>query len=390
MGLFDFFNKNKLAQVFLGEKKDVSEKPVQHDSKLLSFKKEKRGEQAFVGNVVEQDGIIPLGVLLKKATLSKQGLYPHEILMLDYAPHFKRSKNSFQSFWYWQYSVTKPQAVLDSLFERGFIKVGNLRSALARLTIPEIKQELKQFNQKVTGNKSVLIDRLIEFGELTVLNKKYSERYYELTSKGEQELKDNQYVSYLHRNKYMTIWKMNEKIAKTHYPYRDILWGYFNERSLVHFKKSDFGLYTNVRLNMYRFLMEERKHSMAFQMLCEVISFDLSGLQNNDNILCDMKKSNTELYGLISEHFFPYEESILKIPPAVSSWFAEMQIILGLDDSDYREATLKELQKVRLPRRIFTNEESVDILMSEIHNDKDTLRSIYKKAEQRENARQKD
>ena len=339
----------------------------------------------------EQDGPIPLSILIKSATPSKQGLYPHEIMMLEYAPHFKTSNNRFQNFWYWQYSVTDPQSVLDSLFNREFIQVGDLRSALEKLKLPEIKEELKQLNQKVTGKKSELIDRLVEFGDLTVLNQKYSERYYVLTSKGEQELKENQYVSYLHRNRYMTVWEMNQRIAQTHYPYRDILWAYFNEQSVVHFQNFDFGLYRCTRLNMYKFLMEENKPKTAFHMLCEVLSFDLSGLSNGDKSLFEWEKSNPELYLMVYEsrveHFFPYEETTLIIPPAVSAWFAEMQTTLGFDDKDYRDAVLKELQEVHPPRKVFTDEECADILIADIHNDTDTINEIYKKAEKREKAR---
>mgnify|MGYP003297784421 FL=1 len=223
---------------------------------------------------------------------SKQGLYPHEIMMLDYAHTFKISNNTFQNFWYWQYSITEPQKVLDSLYDRGFIRSGELRSALEKLSLAEIKEELKQLNQKVTGKKAELIERLIEFGDNTALNQKYSERYYVLTSKGEEELRENQYVPYLHRCRYMTCWEMNKRIAKTNYSYRDILWRHFNEQSDLNFRNFNFGLYRNTRLDMYRFLMEENKYKTAFSLLCEVLAYDLSLLSNGDGSLFDFEKSN--------------------------------------------------------------------------------------------------
>ena len=126
-------------------------------------------------------------------------------------------------------------------------------------------------------------------------------------------------------------------------------------------------------------------------MLCEVLSFDLSGLSNGDKSLFEWEKSNPELYLMVyesrAEHFFPYEETTLIIPPAVSAWFAEMQTTLGLGDKDYREAILKELQEVHPPRKIFTDEECADIIIADIHNYTDTLTAIYKKAEKREKAR---
>lgn len=396
MGLFDFFKKmpvNSSSKI----QQDVptaSLQPTYKEAISSNDNAKVCANPPLIEIAAEQDGPPPLSVLLKTATPSKQGLYPHEILMLEYAPHFKISNNSFQNFWYWQYSVTDPQSILDSLFERGFTKIGDLRSVLEKLKLSEIKEELKQFNQKVSGKKSELIDRLLEFGDIAVLNQKYSERYYALTSKGEQELRENQYVSYLHRNRYMTVWEMNQRIAMTHYPYRDILWGYFNEQSGIYFQNFDFGLYRNIRLNMYQFLMEENKPKTAFHMLCEVLSFDLSGLGNGEKTLFEWESSNPELYLMVyesmSKHFFPYKETTLIIPPAVSGWFAEMQIAFGLDDKDYREVLLKELQTVHPPRRIFTDEECADIVIANIHNDTYALTEIYEKAEIREKARLKE
>lgn len=393
MGIFDFFKKKDLGSPSSETQQSVPThlKSVNKESAHSNTTQVVKASTPFIEISSEQDAPFPLSILIKSSTPSKQGLYPHEIIMLEYAPSFKTSSNQFQKFWYWQYSVTEPQTILDSLFERGFTKIGDLKSALEKLKLSEIKEELKVLNQKVTGKKSELVDRLVEFGDQVVLNHKYAERYYVLTAKGEQELKDNSYVSYLHRNRYMTVWEMNKRIAQTHYPYRDILWGYFNEQSAIHFQEFDFGLYRNTRLDMYRFLMEENKPKTAFRMLCEVLSFDLSGLGNGDKPLFEWEKFNPELYLITYEsrmaHFFPYKDTTLIIPPAVSAWFDEMQTTLELNDKEYRAALLKELQEVHPPCRIFTDEECADIVIADIHRDIDTLTAIYKKAEIREKAR---
>ena len=112
--------------------------------------------------------IIPLNVLLKKAVPTKRGLYPHEILMLDYAHTYSTDlkHQHFQGFWYYDYSVKHPAKVLKSLEERGFIKPGDLQSAIQRLTVTVIKNELKAIGQKVTGKKADLIDRLLKNASL--------------------------------------------------------------------------------------------------------------------------------------------------------------------------------------------------------------------------------
>lgn len=373
MGIFDFLKKKKVES---SVKIDISVKSPDIESSTEVFEP------------------ISLEILLADAIPSKQGLYPHEILMLEYAPTFKISNNYFQQFWYYQYSVKNPQAVLDSLYEKGFIAEGDLKDALEKLKVSEIKEELKHINQKVTGKKAELIDRLMVNADIDYLNRKYSERYFVCTFKGEQELKDNQYVSYLHRKKYMSVWEMNKKIADTHYPYRDILWGYFNEQSGIQFQNYDFGLYRNTRLNMYQFLMEENKPKTAFSLLCEVLSFDLSGLGNSEKYLFESERTDPKFYLMMydskSKHYFPYENTSLIIPPAVLGWFVEVQDILGLDDDEFKVALLEELGKVNPPQKIFTDEECADILIATIHEDVDILSEIYSKAEKRENKRIKE
>lgn len=376
-----------------GEIYEISKEKIKNEYYYYMDGQEEMIEQIKEGIVYRDSGIIdaspPLNLLLKSATPSRQGLYPHEILMLKYAPKFKTSDNTFQAFWYWDYSVTNPQLILDSLCDRGFIKGGGLRSSLEKLKVAEIKEELKQINQKVSGKKAELIDRLLEFGDLTALSQKYLEKhcYYSLTPKGKQELNENQYVPYLHKNKRigMSVWEMNRRIARTHRPYREILWEYFNEQANIHFQDLNFGLYWIECCNMYYFLMEENRFQEAFYILCKILLIELNGLDNQYWYLMESKQSNPETYLTMYESklesFFPYETSSLIIPPAISDWVAKMQTNLALDDNNYKKAILKETQKIQLPRQIFTDEECADIIIASIHNDTDTLVKIYQKAE---------
>lgn len=334
----------------------------------------------------------PLENLLKDAVPSQQGLYPHEILMLHYAPRYKTSGNNFQSFWYWDYSVADPQSILNSLAEKGFLSVGGIELTLEDLKLPQIKEELKSIGQKVTGKKADLIDRLIQNGDLDKLSQKYPDRHYILTAKGEQELKENKYVPYLHNHGYMSIWEMNRKLADSKLSFRDILWGDFNRRSVIHFQNYDFGLYRNIRLSMYHFLMEENRTETAFRMLCEVLLYDLNALDSTSRSFfdCETKDPKSffqEYYPIILERFFPYRENDLNIPPAVLNWLAKMQSSLNLSDEEYRKALLDEFQEISLIRRIFTNEECADIVIARIHQDHDALKKIYKNAESRERAK---
>lgn len=389
MGWFDFFRKKKNTEEPLEKQQEIS---MTKSSTSNNINEGVDVKQSVVERHHTENEPVLLSELLMTATPSKQGLYPHEIMMLEYAPRFKTVNNTFQGFWYWQYSITEPQAVLDSLYKRGFIEISDLRTTLERLRIPEIKEELKLIQQKMTGKKAELIDRLIEFGDIEGLEKKYIERYYVITSKGEDELNENQYVSYLHRHRYMTCWEMNKRIAQTHYSYRDVLWGYFNEQSVLYFKSGNFGLYRNVRSDMYRFLMEERKYELAFHMLCEVLAYDLS-LLSNSNLLA-WENTDPKLYLMVyeseMERFFPYKVDNFIVPPGISDCFAEMQTIFRLDTKNFKEAILKELDQINIPHKLFTNEESVEIIIAEMNNDIKNLKRIFSKVEEREKDRLKE
>ena len=90
--------------------------------------------------------------LMERAIPSARGLYPPEILMLDYAPHYKSNENSFQQFWGW-YAVEDPLQLLHSLEERGFLENAGLETTLNKLTIPEIKELLRSYNLPPDGRK---------------------------------------------------------------------------------------------------------------------------------------------------------------------------------------------------------------------------------------------
>lgn len=336
---------------------------------------------------------VSLDFFLKDAIPSRQGLFPHEILMLEYAPHFKTSHNTFQRFWYWSYSVKDPQLILEMLSDKGFIRISDLRSTLEKLKLSELKETLQKINQKTYGKKAELIDRLCTFEDQEELSQKYPDRYYELTPKGKEEIKENPYVIYLHRHHYMSIWEMNQRIAKTHRPFRDILWQFFNEQSLLHFQKGDFGFYSATRLDMYQFLIEENKPREAFPLLCEVLLYDLSGLGNNEKILLDQSQENpnfyADIYKMKIQSFFPYENSILVIPRAVVSEFYNLQSIFNMSTKEYKDAILSKLNKYSPPQRIFSNEEIVDILYAEMEHNKAILSTLYQKAESRETAKLK-
>lgn len=367
------------------EKENNSSPEVNHvtENNVLSSDIDNNGDEVNVESV--ENRIPTLEERLKTANPSKQGLYPHEILMLNYAHTYKVSKNEFQGFWYYDYSVTDPQSILISLCERGFLAVGTLKATIECLKVVELKEELQAVNAKTSGKKAELIERLMEVGDTHVLEQKYPDRYHVLTKKGKREIDENKYVMYLHKKKYMSIWDMNYLLHNdnpSHLGYRDILWRDFNIQSGEHFQEGDFGLYRNTRLDMYRFLMEENKHKAAFTMLCEVVAYDLSNLGNGERLFSEFMTEKFLLEQTL-EHGFPYSDSNYRLPPAIIAWMSDMKDILQLSESEFREALLENFKQITLRRRIFTNEECVEVVMNEIGNHPRKQAALYRQVEAR-------
>lgn len=370
----------KQAEERTDENKNNSEEHYSNESEILKVTDEEKE------NKIENNNDIPsLETRLKTAVPSKQGLFPHEILMLSYAHTYKTSANDFQGFWYYLYSVLDPQRILVSLVERGFLSIGGLRETIERLKVSELKDELQIIGEKTTGKKAELVERLMKAGNVQDLEQRHIERYFCLTEKGQQEINENEYVLYLHRLKYMPVWDMNYLLFKDNpskLGYRDVLWREFNIQSECHFENNDFGLFRNTRLHMYQFLMEEKKYQSAFKMLCEVIAYDLSGLENSENLDLNEAYIKFKLERIIKMGF-PYNVSVYRLPPAIIGWIANMKDVLKYTEKEFKDALLKNFEQISLPRRIFTNEECAEIVMDEIGNHPRKLATMYKQVEER-------
>lgn len=369
MGLFDFLKKK---QTIMPEKV-VTRKSIDPSPKPTAQ--------------TDEEGIPTLASRIKNAFPSSNGLYPHEILMLDYASSYKTSGNSFQNFWKWNYSVLAPQSVLDSLFERGFIYRGNAASALKRFVVADLKALLTQKGAKASGKKEELISRILETYSTEELEETIPDRNYALTELGEQELKENEYVPYLHRHHYMSVWEMNIMLHTnnpSHLRYRDIIWRELNKQSGEHFQNFDFGLYRNTRLSMHDFLVEEQKFKTAFHLLCEVISFDLSGLGNGDkpmpnNDVFRQVKYESRMVNLLTTE----DKKEVTVPPGIIGYFERLYKEIGMTPDEFIQYTYEQFAEIHIHDRVFSEGECANIILSEIGLEERKMPNSRKVAEQR-------
>lgn len=198
----------------------------------------KHPSKVFSGTMFERD-VLTVGQRIKSATPSKGGLYPHEILLLEYArtgriKYMKVDATEFPKFWWYKYGIKDVPAILKSLNERGFLEIG-------------------------TDGVS-----------------------YRLAKQGESELKANGYVYYIHRYSKetdMTPWDFNkmqltvpDRIAD--YSWSDKYWWWLNKQRLEHTKSRQEGLARNTLLAMAQFREHEGNYIDALSLLDQLIEED--------------------------------------------------------------------------------------------------------------------
>lgn len=369
MGLFDLFKK-KPSQNTQNAKHEEKESP--HSSPSVSVSATSQPQ------VTSNDTpVISARQRLKTAIISKQGLYPHEILVLEYATSYYTSDNQFQGFWWYKYGVDDVQALLNSLVDRGFLTIGSLEASLNKQTGAAIKEVLKLHNLKLTGKKADLIQRALSEVPEAELRKQFPRRTYELTELGKDEIKAEEYVLYIHRHPYenLDIWSLNQMVyTKPYYPYRDKIWGFFNKRCGEYAVSGDWGLYRNCRFSMNRFLQEERKYKDALGMLAEVVYYDLSGMSNG----FDMQY----LY-ISAPHFFPYEDSLATTAPGVIGDIFSCKEKASLSEGEFTQIIADRMQKLNAPLTLFTVDECIQIILFERSENKESLSKLYDKARKR-------
>ena len=142
MGLFDIFKKK-------GEEASAP-------------KKSGKVEVQFSPITTTQDDVVPIEKRIRGKKPTCDGLHPHEVLVLSYAPRYCDNGNEYPRFWWYKYGIKDVTGILRDLEQRGFISVGDISDAVRMEKLPAIKEELKKRELKVTGKKDDLVARLVE------------------------------------------------------------------------------------------------------------------------------------------------------------------------------------------------------------------------------------
>lgn len=316
VGLFDFLKKKPQPQVTI-----TTHEPTREE---LTAQWETESHQKATERV-------------RNFQKDEAGLYPHEILMIHYAPSYKVNGNKFPQFWKYEYAVDDPSALLKSLVKKGFIREATARESLGQLKVSELKSILSELGLTTTGKKDELLKRIEESASEKYLTSRVLDRRYALTDAGNKELQVNQYVPYMHSHKYYDISMTRMCLLVNKHPdmsYRDLIWGEFNRLSGEYIQKGNIGLYRNVRYNMFQFLMEEKRYSSAFESLAMAFFYDLNGDAS------------------------PF------IAPALINNFRDLERKLDYTDKQTIDILSRIFSGIYTPKRNYTNDEVIRIIVA--------------------------
>ncbi len=324
--------------------------------------------------VIAGESITPVSSMLSTLYPNAAGLYPHEILALEYAPRFCVDDKEFQGFWWYKYGVQDVASLLDSLKQRGLLSLGTIVDNMKLYKVPELKAVLAEHGIKTTGKKDDLINRLVESVPEIELSKAFPRCPYKVTEAGTTAIKDDEYVLYAHRHQYdgIDIFSLNRLLKGRTKRYRDAIWKHFNQKSMEYAKQGMFGLYRNIRFQMSEFVAEEQRYKEAALLLVEVVYYDISGLDNS--------ALSIEISG---SYWFPYDHSIATTAPGIVGRLKEYQEKLALDDKAFQQLISEHIKKLSSPFHIFTKDECVDIIVLEMKEDKVQISKMYEKAKKR-------
>lgn len=277
---------------------------------------------------------------------SKNGLYPHELLVLYNAEKYNIEQKVFPDFYY-NIPDTELLNILKSLIAKDFLKNGSIETTLKNNTLKQLKNVLKENNLKVSGKKSELISRLIEnIPEMTLKNY-FPDKFYSLTQKGKDELNDNSYIEYVLKKSYchLNIWEANIAVHKNPtLNIADISWKKLNEECGIHFKNRNFNSYRNTLYAMAEELYDEKKFKRALEFLFQICYWDLNGVYDSYDI----------------------SEAVFELAPAVIGYIEDCTEKLDLTINELKEIYNNALKNINTPYNKLTKDESFSIIINEL------------------------
>ena len=174
--------------------------------------------------------------LLKK---DDSGLIPGEIILLAWCSG-KNTKKRIPNYFYSSYAVDVATSI-DKLLNKNFLEYGNYHEQLNALTVPQLRELLKDNKIKSKGRKKELVQRLLD-NDIYLSN---VPEVFKLTDEGEKILEYNEHIVSAHKDKYFPVYMAARYRKAFQYPIRfeelklgvlDILIEEYTKKNYLNFK----------------------------------------------------------------------------------------------------------------------------------------------------------
>ncbi len=175
---------------------------------------------------------------------------------------------------------------VQRLLNDGYLKFSSTEESLNSLTIPRLKDILRGNNQKLSGNKSELVKRILE----NIPSKNYEgflPKIYKLSPIGRKEIENRSAYIENKQQQYGFLNSEIESVEKT-LPATEknsagkIFEKLFARNMLKHQSEKNFGLLRNNYFLVHKFLIKRGRIEESLRALLTVIYFDLSGMSNDN------------------------------------------------------------------------------------------------------------
>ncbi len=214
MGLLDIFKRKKQIEQYeqIRRKQTVRFAGPFADSSTISVDEREFYQpdeyytlESYAGTPMAER-VITFEERKKNIFPSANGLYIGEIMLLEYcnSGNYPKPANGYPGFWWFKYGIRDIGHTLESLENRGFIRWATKFELLNSLKVNELKNIASTLNLKVNQNKANLISDIKKNVTEEELPNIYFSKKYALTELGQKELKENEYVVYMHKSKYKT------------------------------------------------------------------------------------------------------------------------------------------------------------------------------------------
>lgn len=336
----------------------------------------------------------PLPELHTKGKPDSEGLYPGEIVLLyladssltGYEPSLVRAED---------YGVSNPEKKLKELEKKGYIAVGDARSALPLMKMDELKGLADRLGVKRSGKKATLIAAISE-ADIEELNRIVEGRAWVLTEAGKAAIKRNAYVPFfLERHPYdvsiADFWKVSETcIAHPKTKYRDVVYRQMdrekNRASRAIIKDPINASYEGWRycecLKAMALFIEEEGSSyinaadLYFQYVFETINVRAgltfghraSFTQKNGKI--GRREANEIIDGFCDDcSLVPFQEKDL----------LRLKEEAGIEDSAFRTALMTSFERAE-HRGFMSEEDAASFIILELSGENDSARKVCEEA----------